>query len=400
MKTMKKVASIVIALLLVFSTMSIAANAVGETGQVNITITADKSTNLYPGDIVTFTINIRNNFNYTGMRWPVMYSPKAFEPVIANDGSNPADYGNVKGFGAIVSNDSVLESAELSANSTAFGGTYSKTAYNGLLIQWTAGTSSAGVAYYNEPSGSDCITFQLRVLDAPTATKATVTIPDTAQCKSYFYYQAVSNPSDATTFYKMDATTCTVSISGLINKISLYKEHAGITPKTGTDTIIDPDGYIYGLNDFVTGKVDCIGIDEHGNDNTLEYINLSGGATYTIEPNENDVYSTGAKLHIFDANGKAIGDYEYVVFGDVNGDGMTDGMDIAILVQAYMYEDDWSYGDLKDNSMFFACDINADGVVAPDDFAPLARVLIGDGCLNQTRNPNPSSFILPYYNVK
>ena len=63
MKMMKKVAAILFALLLVLSTVSLSVSAEGETGTIGITITADKTNNLYPGDIVTFTINISTNFN-------------------------------------------------------------------------------------------------------------------------------------------------------------------------------------------------------------------------------------------------------------------------------------------------------------------------------------------------
>ena len=95
MKNLKKVTAVAVVLLLVLGTMSIGAFASVDSGAVGITINVDKTTNLYPGDIVTFTVNISTNFHYTGMRWPVMYTLKAFEPVVANDGNGDADYGNV-----------------------------------------------------------------------------------------------------------------------------------------------------------------------------------------------------------------------------------------------------------------------------------------------------------------
>ena len=97
MKMLKKVTAVVAVLLLVFGTMSIGVTAAGETGSIGITITADDqdgSRKYYPGDIVTFTVNISTSFNYTAMRWPVMYTLKAFEPVIGNDGNG--EYAIVK----------------------------------------------------------------------------------------------------------------------------------------------------------------------------------------------------------------------------------------------------------------------------------------------------------------
>ena len=116
MKMWKKVTAIAVVLLLVLSTMSIGVSAEGETGTIGITITADKTTNLYPGDIVTFTINISTNFRAFAMRWPVMYTLKAFEPVVANDGNGDADYGNVIGLGTLEDTSSYLESGECPVN--------------------------------------------------------------------------------------------------------------------------------------------------------------------------------------------------------------------------------------------------------------------------------------------
>ena len=211
MKMIKKVAAVLFALLLVLSTVSLSVSAEGETGQIGITITADKTSNLYPGDIVTFTINISTSFNYTAMRWPVMFTTKAFEPVINGEGDT--SYGNVVGFGPLDTADSYLESSMLKNDSEAFGGTYSKTNYSGILIQWTGGTTGTGMGYYYQPNGYDCITFQLRVKDGYTANRGvgTVAIPTTSQAKKVFYYQGITTPSDLTTLYKMNSETYTVT---------------------------------------------------------------------------------------------------------------------------------------------------------------------------------------------
>lgn len=376
MKFTKKVAAVLLALLLVMSTMSLGVYAVGETGSIGIKITADKTKNLYPGDIVTFTINIKNDFNYVCMRWPVMYTAKVFEPVIANDGNGDTDYCNVSGYGSLSGVDSVLESGELPSTSEAFGGAYSKTNYKGLLIQWTAGTSTSGVAYYNEPNGSDCIQFQLRVKDAPTATSATVIIPTTTQCKGFFYYQGITDPADVSTLYKMSSTTCTVTSTGAT--LSVFKEAAGIKAKTGNDIVIDPDGYIYGFTENVRDYAEI-------NPGTItNWITATGGATISMDMNDAGTYSTGAWVHVKDADGNTVADYQIVVFGDINGDGAIDPEDAADLIIGYLNLAEWSEEiESKANAKFFACDTNADGMVENSDYGPLEVAMRSEGYINQ-----------------
>lgn len=380
MKFVKKIAVVLLAILLVLCSVSIGVSAEGETGSIDIKITADRNKGLYPGDIITFTINIANDFNYTAMRWPVMFTSKAFELVTVDNGSD-TDVGNVKGYGALAGTESVLESAVLPSTAEAFGGTYSKTNYSGLLIQWTAGTTAAGLSYYNEPAGSNCITFQLRVKDAPTVTSGKVIIPTTTQCKNFFYYQGIADPSDASTIYKMTSSTCTVSSTG--ENLTVYKVSADVLPQSGSDIVIDKEnGYIYG---FTVAAKDFVTLDESLVKNHIECV---GGATITVEPNDLGCYSTGAKISAFDANGKNIGEYELVIFGDVNGDSVVDASDVAALVDAYLYIPEWSWSGVPtDNATMFSCDVNADGFVTADDFAPIEIAMANTGYINQTYTP-------------
>jgi hypothetical protein len=380
MKTMKKVAAVLFALLLVLSSVSLGVSAEGETGTVGITITADKTTNLYPGDIVTFTINISTNFNYTAMRWPVMFTTKSFEAVVNGEGDTA--YGNVRGFGTLDSAESYLESAELPNNSEAFGGTYSKTNYSGILIQWTAGTSSSGLSYYNEPNGSDCLTFQLRVKSGYTANKGvgTVAIPTTTQAKRVFYYQGITNPADLSTLYKLDTTTMTVNSTPCT--VNILSANAGIQPKAGTDIVIDTShdiNYIYGFTSVVQQNADL------GPTTLNQFITTTGNATYTFEDNDGG-YGTGAVIHVFDADGNPVDDYSVVIFGDINGDCSVDADDAVSVVAAIATVEEWSWGDVDANAMMFACDINGDDGVYSEDFNIMELYLHHEGYPDQTRS--------------
>jgi hypothetical protein len=378
---LKKVTAVLAVLLLVLGTMSIGASAVGES--IGITIRADKTTNLYPGDIVTFTVNISTNFRYIAMRWPVMYTLKAFEPVIANDGNGDADYGNVIGFGALADTNSFLESAEVTTTEP-FGNPYTKANYGCLLIQWTGGATGSGVANYYEPSGADCLTFQLRVKAGYTANKGvgTVAIPTTNQAKSMFYLEGITDPADAESTFKLTTDSCAITAN--VCTVTIIKEAAGLLPKSNTDTVVDTESghnYIYGLNSILR---DMETIDE---DTIYQYLTFTGDATFELVPNDLDMISTGAVLKLYDAEGTFLADYTFVVFGDMNGDCVLDGTDISILIDGYLYMEEWSWGDLKDNATFFSCDINGDGMVGSDDLGPLSEAIGTVGYINQTNDP-------------
>lgn len=400
MKMLKKVTAVVAVLLLVFGTMSIGVTAAGETGSIGITITADDqngSHKYYPGDIVTFTVNISTSFNYTAMRWPVMYTLKAFEPVIGNDGNGESDYGNVIGFGTLSDPDSYLESAEATTNEP-FGGTYSKANYGCLLIQWTGGTSGNSVICYNEPNGADCLTFQLRVKPGYTSNGgvATVAVPTTNQAKSLFYLEGITTPTngDSTFYLTLDTLTFTSSPE----TVSVVREQAGIQPKAGSDTVIEKDvpthegatiNYIYGLN--------SIAVDNEllTHDALLQYVTLTGDATFEFIPlypseipGEDPLISTGSKLRLYDANGKYLEEYTFVVFGDINGDGVFDMTDGSTLIEAYLGVESWSWWTVKDNPTFFACDVTGDGYVDSLDYGPLVDAILMKGYINQTNDPD------------
>jgi hypothetical protein len=408
MKMLKKVTAVLVVLLLVLGTMSIGATAAGETGTIGITIAADKDQNLYPGDIVTFTVNISTDFNYIAMRWPVMYTLKAFEPVIGNDGNGDSDYGNVVGLDDAISDpNSYLESAE-ATTMEPFGDGYSKVNYGCLLVQWTGGTNGNSVICYNRPQGADCFTFQLRVKPGYTANGgvATVAIPTTEQASSLFYLQGITNPSNANTTYKMTTETCTITSEP--KTVNIIKEAAGILPKG--DTVIDTGittfegstiNYIYGLNSVVVDG------EQFSTVSIQSYLTLTGNAkielwtkeeidqpdTYDPDPEVEKLISTGAKLKLFDASGRYLDEFTFVVFGDINGDGTIDGIDGTLLIEGYLYLYEWSFYDVNDNPMCFACDINADGSLGSDDYGPLIEAIGSKGYINQSHD-DPANFFI------
>lgn len=391
MKMLKKVTAVVVVLLLVLGTMSIGAMASVDSGAIGITIIADKTTNIYPGDIVTFTVKISTNFHYTGMRWPVMYTLKAFEPVVANDGNGDTDYGNVNAIGQLAdATDSYLESAEAASNDP-FGTPYTKANYGCILIQWTGATSGSSVTNYYAPSGEECLTFQLRVKPGYTANKGvgTVAIPTTTQAKNVFYYEGVEFPNDATSTFFL--TQATMSVTSTPCTVNIIKEAPGMLPKDGSPTVIDTEGdinYIYGFNSIFA---DLEYIDES---TIFQYITLTGNATIELIPNDVGMISTDAKLRLYDASGHFMDEYTIVVFGDINGDCNIDLTDSGLLIDAYLHLDEWAWSDdVRDNAAYFACDITGNGEVDSVDYGPFNEALNYLGYINQSNNDPENCFI-------
>lgn len=72
---------------------------------------------------------------------------------------------------------------------------------------------------------------------------------------------------------------------------------------------------------------------------------------------------TGAIVKLFDAHGRALESYTYILAGDLNGDGTVDALD-AVMSQ-YASDDGRSY--TPSGAFFTAGDINGDGVIDETD---------------------------------
>ena len=97
-----------------------------------------------------------------------------------------------------------------------------------------------------------------------------------------------------------------------------------------------------------------------------DYVETTGGWTFEVVTNEYDMESTGAKLVIYDENGEAVEEYYAVLFGDINGDGVIDLMDISLQADAmgYILDEPWSdFVTTDEYPNSFAADPNHDLVL-------------------------------------
>lgn len=124
-------------------------------------------------------------------------------------------------------------------------------------------------------------------------------------------------------------------------------------------------GYIYGLDE---GFADI-----------ASYVTVKDGTgTSAFIPTVNG-NGTGSKLEIYTITGALYKTYTIIIFGDVNGDCKSDGMD-AVLIGC-MANNMGKY----DDSIKYAADVNFDGSVSDADSVTVAGYAIGNDVISQIR---------------
>lgn len=129
---------------------------------------------------------------------------------------------------------------------------------------------------------------------------------------------------------------------------------------TDEDMSIDPIivNTVFSAYDYVTG----LSLDYPF---LTDYLSYDGCYTLEVEANEYGMESTGAVLKIYN-NGEEAAAYQIVIYGDVNGDGQSEGMDMTELVYAQgnagltEWED---FGCADENPFAMAADLNHDAVL-------------------------------------
>jgi len=391
MKKARKITMVIVAILLVLSSLVIGTAALQTNGTMNITITADKKTNLSPGDIITYTVNIKSDFNSTGMRWPIMFQSNVLEMVTVN-----GNEGNVLPLAALSMPGSSLTSRNATGETEMHQGTYSSTAYGCLLVQWNARDFGGVPNYYYSPNGQNCFTFQLRVKSSGFSNNASAIVRIVTNIAGYsnqFYRQALEDVNFEGSFYDINLT---VTPTNPTETVTAFNELPGLYKKfESLDVIIDDElGFIYGFTEIFTEDM-LITLSSLEN----YFLRTTGGAKYTLTPNDMDEYSTGAMLHLTTADDVPIKDYSFVVFGDINGDFSVNAEDLNLSVELQLgnYEqlaclaelDSW---EATDHPVLFAADVDFDYKynMGTDYAVIIDHGLMGVGYINQTRTKGAS----------
>ncbi len=359
-RKMKKIASLFLAVAMLVScftfTGSAAEAAIGsEAMSVGLALSAESAN---PGDIITVTISISNNYNATAMRWPVLYSKDFFEVV---DGSATAP----------------IDSVVTTAGSTTYGdnsgfipAAYADT-HSAYVIQWFAKAADGVMGAYNSGVAAECFTFQLKVLDTASGS-GTVFIPANSE---YFYDSAITDPADIILDNLYEATNLQVTVSdaATVAVASAAEPELVATEGYSVRTIqFDGDDATY-LCGFDLGAYD--------NGVAFEDMFVVNNGSYTITGD----WGTGAVVTVFDASGAEFASYTIIIFGDTNGDALIDNADIMNMKL-------FVSGDLDPaGASYYAADLFADNeysiYIDNSDLSIAALYISGDvesGSLNQS----------------
>lgn len=314
------------------------------TGTEDMDVTVSLSnTVVKPGDVITVTVSIANNYYASSLQFPVLFPSASFE-LVASSEAAPINASTVNAI-----------EGSLDCNTTAadfLPVAYSSDDYSGILLQWIAGVSNGYAGVYKQESGAACFTFQLTVLDG-VANNDSIFIPADYED---FYNQAMNNPQDGTTVYYIPNMSTVLSLTPA--KVLLAPELVSVT------------GYNLVIND--TANTVC-GFTLPA-DGTFTFADEYDAVNGTVITKAVDgVFGTGTAIMLLDANGKLYKSYNAIIYGDATGDGLVDTSDISLLRCWLTSKIVMTAG----SPAAVAADANRDGVVDSNDVTLLAGLVNG-----------------------
>ena len=154
------------------------------------------------------------------------------------------------------------------------------------------------------------------------------------------------------------ASTPTVTLFAVWQELEIKL----IVPE-GAPTVIDPDRhFIYGLKDGITQ-----------NQLTTEYLGVIGSGTLVVDGV--GAPGTGTKVRLVNNDTNAtIAEYEIVIFGDINGDGLINSTDYTAMRKIAAGLETVTFNTAKG----YACDLFPDGDIGPTDLTMMRAISSSD----------------------
>ena len=264
-----------------------------------------------PGDEITVSISLLNNYNATTLRFPVVYDNTFFE-VAGTDGDLATPIDNVT---------ALAGSASVTENDDEFVPASLGTDYSAYVIQWIAavrGPAQEGgtlIAAFNSATAAVCFTFKLRV-KADAEGSGTVQLGDTAK----FYNTGVKDVTDATTVYNSATPFDYVVSEAQVCEIS-----------AGSPELVAAEGYNVQIRTFPDDDNEyLVGFDAeeiyNGGDFTDQF--TVNGGTYSVSGD----FGTGTVVTVYNPDSTVYATYTIIYFGDVTGDGNVDIDDYSVAI--------------------------------------------------------------------
>ena len=192
----------------------------------------------------------------------------------------------------------------------------------------------------------------------------TVTLPDsTGFTKSGYTFGGWSQDQTAVTGAKtLTVTEDDITLYAVWNMVTV-----GIEPAEGSDTVVDNDSeLIYGVREKLTQS-----------DFESDYVSLIG-ENASVEYTQGLGFGTGTLVELKDSSSDTVvKTYSLVVYGDLDGDGVSDGQDVMLaklLADGILTKADVSA------AVFEAADCNHDSQITDDD----VELIISSGVLAYT----------------
>lgn len=323
----KKAISVVLAVVMIAGLFAFGAFAADQ--NATIAVSASES-QVDVGATVTVTVAATTDYFAAAASVPVYYDAAAFELVP----------------------DSVTPSTDL------YGAGYTDTAIN------TAEAGCVMVAFIPKADGTakqlsntTLFTFQLKAKADAAASAITTKAEDQKTADNIggkLYLGAYStedvNTAEVTTVgQKFTLTNATVTVgSGAAVEPELQLSETGSAAGVIIDrvsTCNDGAGFVYGIATDM-GE-------------SIEDMLTTPAGSIRVTANDQGQMSTGAKIELLNAEGTTVETYYFVFFGDVNGDGFVDGIDVSNVdgVASYM---DFSFMAGDGSAVAMAADVNGD----------------------------------------
>ena len=357
MKISKKILAILLAVTLALSLFAISASAAGTpTGSEAMTVTITTDNETYEAEsAVQVKVTIASNYNVPSFRFPIMFDSEVYElPTIIG----------LKAYNTCASSGTINSNTADGANFIPEA--YDPSAFGCILVQWTASVTNGEVGHINNEEGELAFTFELKTKSSAVGKTGTIFIPAESDL---FYYQAIENPADATSFYYLDATTCAMTF--VEANAMVVGEQVALVPNEdyGTPGIVDEENrIIYGLSEGISSNAEI-----------KEYVKATGKAVIRSTPTEFG-YGTGTVVSL-NIDAVPVKSYDLVIFGDIDGDAICDSNDLAFVI---------SYSNASsvcsDPTVLLAADLTNDGVADSGDLAIFLAVVSASTVIDQS-NP-------------
>lgn len=340
----KKAISLIVSVVMLLGVLAVGVFANDNTGVAEngtIALSFDKAS-YSAGDTVRVTVKLTTDYYAATVSVPVQYDSSAVKFVSGTTASTL--------FGAGDATKTVVNDA------AAGGKTY---VYVGVLPQ------AAGGAVAQKANGVVLSTLTF------TASKA---ISDTAATFGVLNDQKSMTNLGGKLYvgsYKTSDVTSTVYTTG--QKLTFPVMKAAADPELQLSETGKANGVIIDkVSTCANGNGFVYGIATDTGDSIADALQTPAGSIQVTE-NDQGQMSTGAKIELLNDSGEVVETYYFIFFGDINGDGLIDPIDVTLVEGVASYSDfDFSADDGSITGI--AADANGDGLIDPIDVTYLEGV--------------------------